>query len=92
MEATSSSVYNLRRNQKLRQRDSRSEFSRQLALSRITGDRVTSVDAFVLSGLDADYSSMEFSTSLRGGLSSLGSTQAATVNAATLLGAWQDTA
>jgi imidazolonepropionase-like amidohydrolase len=41
--------------------------------------------------LDPDYSSMEFSALVRGGMAPLGAIQAATVNAATLLGTSQDT-
>jgi len=41
--------------------------------------------------VDPDYSSMEFGALVRGGLASLGAIQAATVNAASLLGTAQDT-
>jgi imidazolonepropionase-like amidohydrolase len=41
--------------------------------------------------MDPDYSSKEFSALVRGGLSPLGAIQAATVNAAVLLGTAQDT-
>ena len=41
--------------------------------------------------LDPDYSSMEFGALVRGGLTPLAAIQAATVNAASLLGAAQDT-